>query len=292
MNSAITNALTVDVEDYYQVAAFFDKVKASEWDSHESRVQANTQKILNMFDRYNHKATFFILGWVAERHPDIVKDIYSKGHEVACHGYSHQLIYNQSPELFKEETVKAKKILEEIIQQPVNGYRAASYSITKNSLWALDILAEAGFTYDSSIFPVRHDRYGIPGAEDKPHVLTTPAGHKLVEFPITTKPIFGYRLPVGGGGYFRIYPYSFSRMALKSINRKQQPFIFYLHPWEVDPDQPRIEASWLSKFRHYNNLGKCEQRLENLLQDFRFSTVEGVLSDMGLLNANQDTAAA
>jgi len=292
MKPAITNALTVDVEDYFQVSAFAENVKTSEWDNHESRVQGNTSRILDLFEKYSHKATFFVLGWVAERYPEIVKEIQSAGHEVACHGYSHQLIYNQTPALFKEETIKAKKILEDIIQRPVIGYRAASYSITSKSLWALDILAEAGFIYDSSIFPVRHDRYGIPGAEDKPHILATPAGHKLVEFPITTKPILGYRLPIGGGGYFRIYPYPFSRMALKSINSKSQPFIFYLHPWEVDPGQPRIETNWLSRFRHYNNLEKCEQRLESLLQDFRFSTVEAVLTDLKLLNSKQGSVAA
>jgi len=292
MRHEITNALTVDVEDYFQVSAFAKNVKTSEWGNHESRVQRNTSRILDLFDRYGYKGTFFVLGWVAERYPKIVKEIQSAGHEIACHGYSHQLIYRQTPTLFKEETEKAKKILEDIAQQPVIGYRAASYSITNKSLWALAILAEAGFIYDSSIFPVRHDRYGIPGAEEKPHVLTTPTGYKLVEFPITTKDIFGYRLPIGGGGYFRIYPYPFSRYALKSVNKKQQPFIFYLHPWELDPDQPRIETNWLSKFRHYNNLDKCEQRLENLLNDFQFSTVESVLSDMNLLRVDQSNAAA
>ena len=277
----ITNALTVDVEDYFQVSAFAGNVDVGKWDKYESRVKANTDKLVELFSRHNYKATFFILGWVAERYPSIVKAIQSDGHEIACHGYSHQLIYNQSQQLFREETLKAKKILEDIAQVPVIGYRAASYSITNKSLWALDILAEAGFTYDSSIFPVRHDRYGIPGAEDKPHLLTTPEGHNLVEFPISTKPVFGYRLPIGGGGYFRIYPYTFSRMALNSVNKKQQPFIFYLHPWEVDPQQPKIKTNWLSKFRHYNNLAKCEQRLDNSLRDFRLSTVVDVLSNLG-----------
>jgi len=284
----VTNALTVDVEDYFQVSAFAANVKRTDWDAHESRVEANTRRLLALFEQFDYKATFFTLGWVAERCPHIVKAIHEQGHEVACHGYSHQLIYNQTPEEFAAETVKAKKILEDIIQEPVLGYRAASYSITQKSLWALDILAECGFTYDSSIFPVRHDRYGIPGAEDKPHHLTTPSGHTLVEFPISTKSYFGYRLPVGGGGYFRIYPYAFSRMALNSINKDlRQPFIFYLHPWEVDPDQPRIESSWLSTFRHYNNLGKCEQRLTRLLTDFRFSTVKQVLSDLQLLGTGK-----
>jgi len=282
MRTNITNALTVDVEDYFQVSAFAKNVKTSEWDQYESRVVANTRRILNLFDHHGYKATFFTLGWVAERHPELVREIYEQGHEIACHGYSHQLIYNQSPELFRNETMKAKAILEDIIQTPVKGYRAASYSITQKSLWALDILAESGFRYDSSIFPVHHDRYGIPGAEEMPHVLKTPSGQNLVEFPITTKSYLGYRLPVGGGGYFRLYPYSFTRMALSSINKAlAQPFIFYLHPWEVDPEQPRINTSLLSRFRHYNNLAVCESRLKKLLTDFQFSTVVDVLSNIG-----------
>lgn len=291
MNKNITNALTVDVEDYFQVSAFAADIDPKEWDGQESRVEANTTRILDLFDRYQVKATFFVLGWVAVRKPALVQTIHQRGHEVACHGYSHQLIYNQTPEVFREETIKAKAILEDIIQQPVWGYRAASYSITQQSMWALDILAEAGFSYDSSIFPVRHDRYGIPGAEDKPHLLTTPQGHKLVEFPISTRDYFGYRLPVGGGGYFRIYPYTFTRMALNGINRKLgQPFIFYLHPWEVDPGQPKINTNWLSRFRHYNNLHKCEGRLKRLLEDFSFSTVQSVLSDLGYATQLDDNA--
>ena len=279
------NAMTVDVEDYYHVAAFSDVISPDEWDNYESRVENNTQVLLGMFSKYNIKATFFILGCVAEKHPELVRRIAKQGHEIACHGYSHQLIYNQDKETFIKETIKAKNILENIIQADVLGYRAASYSITKKSLWALDILAECGFIYDSSIFPVHHDRYGIPDAEDKPHELTTPSGHKLIEFPIATKSYLGHHLPVGGGGYFRIYPYSFSRMALRSINNKQsQPFIFYLHPWEVDPDQPRIPAKLLSRFRHYNNLKKCKPRLTRLLNDFEFSTAKNVLSNLGLLS--------
>jgi len=297
MNKEITNALSVDVEDYFQVSAFANNISPDEWGTCESRVQANTRKILDLFDQYNYKATFFVLGWVAQRYPDIVTDIYNRGHEVACHGYSHQLIYNQTPEVFKEETVKAKRILEDIIQDAVYGYRAASYSITRESMWALDILADAGFTYDSSIYPVHHDRYGIPGAESKPHILTTPSGLKLVEFPISTKKYFGYSLPVGGGGYFRLYPYGFTKMSLRSINKNQsRPFVFYLHPWEVDPDQPKITTNWLSRFRHYNNLGKCEQRLRMLLNDFKFSTVKEVLSNNGfaeeLLNKGSTTPAS
>jgi len=281
----IQNALTVDVEDYFQVSAFAKSIKPHEWDEHPLRVEKNTHKILDLFDDYQIKATFFVLGWVAERRQDLVLEIAKRGHEVACHGYSHQLIYNQSEDVFRQETLRAKKILEDIVQRPVRGYRAASYSITRRSLWALDILAEAGFEYDSSIFPVRHDRYGIPGSPEFPYILDTPAGHKLVEFPISTAKLMGYRLPVAGGGYFRLYPYWLSRAGLRQINRKKQPFIFYLHPWEVDPDQPRIAASKLSCFRHYNNLDKCESRLRSLASDFKFTTVENVLQNQGILPA-------
>jgi polysaccharide deacetylase family protein (PEP-CTERM system associated) len=278
----IRNALTVDVEDYFQVSAFADSVKQKEWDNHPLRVENNTHKLLDMFDEYQTKATFFVLGWVAERQKSLVLEIANRGHEVACHGYSHQLVYNQTPEVFQEETVRAKNILEDIIQQPVKGYRAASYSITEKSLWALDILAESGFVYDSSIFPVRHDRYGMPDTPEHPYVLKTPKGHSIVEFPLSAAKIFKYRLPVAGGGYFRLYPYWLSRMGLSQINRQQKPFIFYLHPWEIDPEQPRISASWFSRFRHYNNLDKCEARLRKLMTDFQFGTTWDVLNTLGL----------
>ena len=219
-NKQLVNALTVDVEDYFQVSAFADNVDISNWESMESRVVQNTQKTLDIFKSHNVKATFFVLGWVAERYPNLVRTIASDGHEIACHGYSHQLIYNQSPETFKEETIRAKGLLEEQIQAKVSGYRAASYSITNKSLWALDILAEAGFEYDSSIFPVHHDRYGIPDAPKFPYQLTTPAGMNLVEFPLSTTNIFGYDLPIAGGGYFRLYPYAFSKYGLNRINSK------------------------------------------------------------------------
>ena len=279
----IKNALTVDVEDYFQVSAFAKSIKRDDWDGHTLRVERNTQQLLDMFDQAQVKATFFVLGWVADRVPQLVKEIADRGHEVASHGYSHQLIYNQTPEVFREETIRSKKLLEDLCQQPVNGYRAASYSITQRSLWALDILAEAGFIYDSSIFPVRHDRYGIPDAEEKPHVLTTPKNHTLVEFPLSTARVFKYKLPVAGGGYFRLYPYFLTKAGLAQVNRRQQPFIFYLHPWEIDPQQPRIDASWFSRFRHYNNLHKCEHRLERLMKDFDFTTCWDVLSELELV---------
>ena len=280
----IQNALTVDVEDYFQVSAFAKNINQNDWDKHPLRVVKNTRRLMDMFDEAQVKATFFVLGWVADRNRGLIKEIAERGHEVACHGYSHQLIYNQTQKVFREETIRSKELLEDITHMPVRGYRAASYSITRDSLWALDILAEAGFVYDSSIFPIRHDRYGIPGAKEIPHLLKTPQGHSLVEFPLSTAKIFNHKLPVAGGGYFRLYPYALTKAGLTQINRRQQPFIFYLHPWEIDPEQPRVEASWFSRFRHYNNLEKCESRLQQLMQDFQFSTTWQVLENLGLTN--------
>ena len=278
----IKNALTVDVEDYFHVSAFAKSLNRKDWDKHPLRVEKNTHRLLDLFDEAQVKATFFVLGWVADRNRGLIKEIAERGHEVASHGYSHQLIYNQTQDVFREETIRSKSLLEDIVQMPVRGYRAASYSITKNSLWALDIIAEAGFDYDSSIFPVRHDRYGIPDAKEIPHILKTPQGHLLVEFPLSTAKIFNYKLPVAGGGYFRLYPYIFTRAGLRQVNSRQQPFIFYLHPWEIDPDQPKVEAGWFSRFRHYNNLEKCEPRLQRLMQDFQFGTAWQVLENLGL----------
>ena len=280
---AIQNALTVDVEDYFQVSAFAKSIDYSDWDKHPLRVEKNTHRLLDIFDDAQVKATFFILGWVADRNKILVEEIAQRGHEVACHGYSHQLVYNQTPEVFREETFRSKKLLEDIVQKPVNGYRAASYSIIERSLWALDILAEAGFEYDSSIFPVKHDRYGMPNAKEFPHQLETPNGSSLVEFPLSTAKIFNHKLPVAGGGYFRLYPYLLSKAGLSQINRHNRPFIFYLHPWEIDTEQPRVSAKWFSRFRHYNNLHKCEPRLKQLLKDFEFTTARNVLIELELL---------
>lgn len=280
----IKNALTVDVEDYFHVSAFANHIERNQWESYACRVEANTRVLLRMFEAAQVQATFFVLGWVAERYPALVREIASGGHEVACHGYSHELVYRQTPTLFREESKRSKDILEDIIQKPIKGYRAASYSITPKSIWALDILAELGFLYDSSIFPVRHDRYGMPGARREPHIMTTPAGHSLVEFPLSTLQVFRYRLPISGGGYFRLFPYWFTRLALDRINNTDKlPFIFYLHPWEIDPDQPRVPAGWVSRFRHYQNLDRCQRRLTALLQHFSFDTAEHVLTANGLL---------
>jgi len=242
--TGLTNALTVDVEDYFHVAALAPEIDRDSWGSRESRVLRNTQKLLAMFEQYDVRATFFVLGWVAEQNPQIVKDIASRGHEVACHGFSHRLVYEQSHEEFYDETLRAKSLLENITGSAVLGYRAASYSIVRKSLWALDILVELGFAYDSSIFPIRHDRYGIAGAQRAPHRLPTPGGKVILEWPLSTVRVCGFNFPVSGGGYFRLLPYWLTRWGLNTINhREARPFIFYLHPWEIDPGQPRVRAT-------------------------------------------------
>lgn len=276
------NALSFDVEDYFQVAALAGAVDRSSWESTPRRVARNTELLLEILRSSNTQATFFVLGWVAEREPHLVRRVVAAGHEVACHGYSHRLVYEQTPTEFREETLRSKALLEDQAQVPVLGYRAASYSITRRSLWALDALIEAGFTYDSSIFPVRHDRYGIPKAPRAPHLIQRERG-RLVEFPPSTAQLPGARLAVAGGGYFRIFPYGITRWAVRRVNAEGLPFIFYLHPWEVDPGQPRVRVGWLSRFRHYTNLDLCEERLKRLLSEFQFAPVREVLEGQGWL---------
>lgn len=284
MEARLVNAMTVDVEDYFHVAALAGSIPRATWPNLQSRVQENTQRLLDIFASAEVSATFFVLGWVAERYPGLVRAIRAAGHEVACHGYSHQLIYEQTPQEFREETSRAKLMLEDCIGEPVDGYRAASYSITARSLWALDMLVEAGFRYDSSLFPVRHDYYGVPSAPRFPHRLTTSAGAALVEFPPSTYRLAGVNLPASGGGYFRLYPYALTKHMLRALNSvEEQPANFYLHPWEIDTEQPRVDAPLLSRFRHYNNLDKCEGRLRRLLADFRFAPAREVLVSRGLL---------
>jgi polysaccharide deacetylase family protein (PEP-CTERM system associated) len=270
----ITNYLTIDVEDYFQVSAFEKKIQPEDWLQYESRVNKNTLNILDILDKHHTKATFFIVGWIAEKHPELVRQINDRGHEIGCHSYKHQRIHTLSRESFKEDTRKSKQILEEISGQEVTGYRAPTYSITRDTLWALDILAELGFKYDSSIFPIYHDNYGIPDAPRFPYKHT---GLDLIEYPISTALFLGRKVPIAGGGYFRLFPYWFTRHFLRQINDKEkQPFVFYLHPWEIDPDQPRMDnISLLSRFRHYNNLSKTSSRLHKLLSDFQFGPFQG-----------------
>jgi polysaccharide deacetylase family protein (PEP-CTERM system associated) len=272
----IVNAMTVDVEDYFHVSAFDGVVPRARWDRFESRVCDNTERLLDLFDEAGVHATFFILGWVAERWPALVRTIAARGHELASHGYEHRLVYDQTPRQFREDIRRSKLELEAAGGRPVFGYRAPSYSITARSLWALDILIEEGFRYDASIFPVHHDRYGIPVSARHPYRIERPLG-ALWEAPASTVRLAATNLPVGGGGYFRILPYAWTRWGIARLNRRERrPAIFYLHPWEIDPDQPRLDAPFISRFRHYRNLRKTEARLRALLGDFAFAPMHSV----------------
>ena len=282
--------MTVDVEDYFHVAALSQSIDRSQWNQMEYRAEASTRLLLDLFDSSQIKATFFVLGWVAKRSPELIREIHGRGHEVASHGMSHKLVYNQTPDEFSSETFESKALLEDIIGARVLGYRASTYSITNRSLWALDILKEAGFVYDSSIFPIHHDLYGIPDAPQVPSRIATPKGATLVEFPMSTAPMFGIRLPVSGGGYFRLLPYWLTRAGLRKLNfQLQRPFIFYLHPWEVDPAQPRIKTGFKSRLRHYTNLSRCEVRLRRLIAEFRFAPVRDVLKSQQLLTVSNES---
>lgn len=272
------NALTIDVEDYYMVSAFADVVRFEEWGTYESRVERNTYRILALLDDHGAKATFFILGWVAERCSRLVRDIHAAGHEIACHGYNHRLVYDLTPAQFRDDVRHAKGILEQSIGSPVVGYRAASYSITDKSLWALDILTEEGFHYDSSIFPIRHDRYGMPHAERFPHVIKRTCG-TISEYPPSTLKILGQNIPMAGGGYIRLLPARFIACGIERINRDGQPAVIYFHPWEIDPGQPRIRTGLKSRFRHYLNLDKTLSRITLLLQQFRFAPLQRLLTE-------------
>jgi polysaccharide deacetylase family protein (PEP-CTERM system associated) len=276
------NAQTIDVEDYFQVNAFTRHVKRDEWDSYPLRVVDNTYRILDMLDEFGVSATFFVLGWVAERLPALVREIHGRGHEIACHGYGHELIYSIGPDAFRQDIRRARVILENLCGEKVRGYRAPSYSITNKSIWALDMLIEEGFDYDSSIFPVYHDTYGIPSAPRFPHVIRRQSGF-ITEFPLTTYPLrWGKkecRLPIAGGGYLRLFPTELLRLGIKRINHvENQPAVLYFHPWEIDPDQPRINAGIKSRFRHYLNLKNTESKLRHLIGNIKFGTMERVLA--------------
>jgi polysaccharide deacetylase family protein (PEP-CTERM system associated) len=326
------NILTIDLEDYFQVSAFENVVKREDWDKYESRIERNTHRLLNILHECKSnfstnctnvspqtsnllpcdsdssprasrltpndgvKATFFCLGWIAERYPDLIREIHRQGHEIACHGHDHRLIYNMSRNEFREDVTKSKKILEDIVGEEVTGYRAPSYSITSKNIWAFEVLIAEGFKYDSSVFPIHHDRYGIPDAPRFPFLvdlnggndvkfspcaqrLTTHGQNCLVEFPISTVKLLGINLPISGGGYFRLFPYSLVKKGLRRINEEEdQPFIYYIHPWEIDPDQPRINrSSRKARFRHYVNLDKTEIKLKKLLKDFNFTSLRNIL---------------
>jgi polysaccharide deacetylase family protein (PEP-CTERM system associated) len=272
----IVNAMTIDVEDYFHVSVFDGLVPRHRWEQMESRVCANTDRLLAIFNESGVQATFFVLGWVAERFPHLVRAIAAEGQEIASHGYAHRLVYDLTPRQFREDIKRSKGVIQDATSSPVMGYRAPSYSITPRSLWALDVLIEEGFLYDSSIFPIHHDRYGIPISPRHPYLLDRGAG--LVEAPGSTVKWGPMNLPVGGGGYFRILPYQWTRWGIARLNHVEKlPAIFYLHPWEIDPEQPRLRAPVLSRFRHYFNLGRTESRLRTLIRDFNFSTMIALL---------------
>jgi polysaccharide deacetylase family protein (PEP-CTERM system associated) len=279
---AVAGAMTVDVEDYFQVAALAEQVRREDWDSYPCRVERNVVRILDMFAESNVRATFFTLGWIAERYPGLVRQIADAGHEVASHGYEHIKVHQQTPEAFREDIRRTKAILEDISGQPVRGYRAAGFSIDRRSLWAFDILAEEGHLYSSSVYPIRHDHYGMPEASR--FTFHTSDRHGLLEIPISTLALFHHNFPSGGGGYFRLLPYGLSRWALRRISeREMQPLIFYFHPWEIDPGQPRVPGvSLRSQFRHYVNLGAMERRLRAVLRDFPWDRMDQVLSSQSL----------
>lgn len=268
--------MTVDVEDYFQVSAFENVIPRDNWNKYQLRVEKNTHRILELFSKYEAKATFFVLGWVAERSPDLVREIVEQGHELASHGYDHKRVTNLSPSEFKSDISKSKDILEQLGGVTVNGYRAPSYSIVANNLWAHEVLAECGYRYSSSIYPIKHDHYGIP---DAPRFGYRTGVQDLIEFPISTIKKFGRNFPCGGGGFFRLYPYTLSKWAISTVNRiDQEECIFYFHPWEMDPDQPTQENLPLkTRFRHYLNLDKTEKRLEKLLRDFQWVSMDSLL---------------
>ncbi len=301
--SLMINALTIDIEDYFQVRAFSDIISYESWDDYGCRIERNADRLLEILSHSvrnsqsgianQMKGTFFVLGWIAERYADLVRRIQKEGHEIACHGYAHKLIYKQTKEEFREDIRKAKIILEDVTGSEVIGYRAPSFSITNRSQWAFEVLIEEGFKYDSSIFPIWHDFYGFPAAPRFPFLvssrfnsnvefsshLTPNVPKTLIEFPISTVRLLGQNLPISGGGYFRLFPYLLIRKGLRRVNEKEgKPFVFYLHPWELDPEQPRINKIPIrSKFRHYVHLEKTEGKFKKLLTDFTFSSIKGMI---------------
>ena len=278
LGKQVINAFTVDVEDYFQVQAFADVIPPSNWDRWPRHVEVNTDRFLTMLDAHGVAATFFILGWVADRHPDLVRRIAEAGHEIASHGWEHMQVFRQTPEEFRQDVRRTKRCLEDVTGVAVTGYRAASFSIDKERFWAHRVLLEEGHSYSSSVYPIRHDLYGIPDAS---RTAFWPAGKDgVVELPMTTLEAGGRRWPCSGGGYFRLFPYALSRAAFRRVNtRDQMPCIFYIHPWEIDPKQPRPDGlSRKSRFRHYTNLGRTADRIVQLLTDFSWGRMDRVFA--------------
>jgi polysaccharide deacetylase family protein (PEP-CTERM system associated) len=274
---SVLNALTVDVEDWFQVSGFEGTIERCTWDELPSRVVRNTEILLELFAQTHTRGTFYILGWVARRYPHLVRAIHAAGHEIGSHSYEHRLIYTQTPEQFRFDLRRSIDVLQEITGEPITLFRAPSFSITERSLWALEILVEQGIRLDSSIYPTHHDRYGIAGTPLEPHRISTPSG-PLWEFPPPVVRIMKYPLPVGGGGYLRLYPYAMTRLGLNQINAEGRPFSVYVHPWEIDPEQPRVKAPLMRRWRHYVNLRRTESRLRSLLREFHFGTMSEALA--------------
>jgi polysaccharide deacetylase family protein (PEP-CTERM system associated) len=270
--------LSVDVEDYFQTEAFSSAAPRRDWDNIPLRVVDNTRRMLDIFDAYDTKATFFIVGWIANRTPNLVREIAARGHELACHSYWHRTVYSLSPDEFRQDTRDAMRAIEDAAGIAVNGYRAPTWSITQQSLWAIDILAEEGFAYDSSIYPIHHDLYGIPGAMDRPYVWRS-KDHQLLEVPPATVALGKARLPAAGGGYLRILPLSYSCMAIDQLTRRNLLPVIYMHPWEIDPDQPRLNGSWKSRVRQYWGLGSFEPKLHQLLARYQFEPFRNRLQE-------------
>ena len=276
MPNDLLNAMSVDVEDYFQVQAFANQISRTDWDNVETRVERNTEQVMALFDRAGVKGTFFTLGWVAERYPALIRRIVENGHELASHGMAHYRADEQEPEVFREDIRKAKALLEDAGGVAVKGYRAATFSIGRKNLWALDVLGEEGYLYSSSINPVKHDLYGMPEA---PRFAHRPRGENgILEIPVTTVVQKGQNIPCGGGGYFRLFPYMLFRRNLRSMQKADgQSANFYFHPWEIDPGQPKVPGiSLKTRVRHYLNLGRMERRLERLMQDFRWGRMDEV----------------
>ncbi|MEE9193938.1 MAG: XrtA system polysaccharide deacetylase [Thermodesulfobacteriota bacterium] len=274
MGEHVKNALSIDLEDWFCVYNLSQVIRREDWDSCELRITKNTELILNLLDKHKTSATFFVLGWIAERVPDLVREIELQGHEIATHGYSHTLVTDMTREAFEKDLKKALQVTRRLVKQEILGFRAPSFSITSSTLWAVDVLVKNNIRYDSSIFPISsHPDYGIRDAPLSIHQLDG----SLIEVPLSCAEFLGRRIPCSGGGYFRIFPYAVTKFLLKRCNRQGRPIIFYLHPWELDPDQPKVKLPWLKRFRHYYNLSKCMERLNKLLTDFEFTAIKEIL---------------
>jgi polysaccharide deacetylase family protein (PEP-CTERM system associated) len=278
----MNNALSIDLEEYFQIHALSGLIRPDTWADLPSSIEDNTTKILDLLEEYKIRTTFFCLGWIAQHHQGLIKRIHSLGHEIACHGFAHQVIYQQNKNVFRDDVSRAKDILEDIIGEPVIGYRAPTYSITNKTIWALPILEELGFKYDSSIFPIYHDNYGLPNSPRFPYRLPDSS---LVEFPISTLKFGPINFPISGGGYFRLLPYFFTKFALKALINGNKRFVFYIHPWELNPDTPKVRGmDVLSRFRTYVGIKSSLKRFTALLRDFSFIPLRDVLTEMNLLS--------